>query len=164
MVALPAIAALTLIAWSGVECAIAWPNSLCFTNGLWSSRADGYKLLSDSNFDWGQGIPEMTRWSKAQQIPVIAIWYFGTDPDAQRPPFHSISLIGVSPAKIRSTAGCRYLAVSATILYGSYVDPAQTPALDWLRHRPIADRTRTFFIFDLDAADSEAKAVAARLD
>jgi hypothetical protein len=154
------IAALAFVFWSAIESAIAWPNALCFTNGLWGPRRDGYKLLSDSNYDWGQGIPELADWSQRNQIPEVAIWYFGADPAARRPPFRSVSLIGVNPTKIRDTAGCRYLAVGTTILYGGYVNPAQAPALDWLRNRPIVDRTQTFLIFDLDADD--VKAIARR--
>lgn len=150
------VASLVFVFWLAIESAIAWPNALCFTNGIWGPRDQGYKLLSDSNYDWGQGIPELAEWAQRHQTPEIAIWYFGADPAARRPPFHSVSLIGVSPTNIRSASGCRYLAVGTTILYGGYVNPAEAPALDWLRNRPIADRTQTFLIFDLEADDLKA--------
>ena len=44
----------------------------------------------------------------------------------------------------------RYLAVSTTLLYGSYnARPEQAPMIDCLRHCQPIDRTTTFFIFDV---------------
>ncbi len=104
------------------------------------------------------GIGEM---AQTKQVPRVAIWYFGTDPAADRELFLRVSPIGTSPSTVREEVKCRYLAVGTTILYGSYVDPEQTPIIGWLRRQPIVDRTQTFLIFDLDAAPADPHAIPA---
>ena len=46
----------------------------------------GYLLLSDSNYDWGQGLKELARWQekRAGPGPLAVCEYFGTDPAVDR--------------------------------------------------------------------------------
>ena len=122
-----------------------WPDALRFTNALAGGPVNGYKNVSDSNYDWGQGLPELAKWQQLQSKPV-AVWYFGTDPrfpqlrryDPRRDGLNSPVLEG------------HLLAVSASLLYGGYVT-AGGPGRDLmlrLRGRQPLARTRTFFIFD----------------
>jgi hypothetical protein len=151
-----------LIAWSAIESAAVWPNGLCYTNELWGGTARGYERLSDSNYDWGQGLPELARWAHAHEVREVAIWYFGTDPAAQRPPFRVVHLHATNlddMKQLRNAVGCRFLAVSTTLLYGSYVTQDHSPILAFLRNESPVGRTQTFVIYDLGA--SEPPAVAA---
>jgi len=112
----------------------------------------GERLLSDSNFDWGQGLKDLRAWSEANGIADLSVWYFGTDPAVLKPPFrlqplHTLDV--TNETQLRRHVAGRYLAVSTTLSHGSYLDE---PA--WLIRRlritaPFA-RTRTFLIFDLD--------------
>ncbi len=57
-------------AWLFWASASVWPNGLCYTNELWGGTANGYRCLSDSNYDWGQGLKELRSgsWSIRRRI------------------------------------------------------------------------------------------------
>jgi hypothetical protein len=141
------------IAWMAVSAISVWPNALQYTNEAWGGRECGFRLLSDSNYDWGQGLKELAQWQREHQPDGIDIWYFGTDPASQRPPFRSIPLHALpitDEQQLRAHLNGRYFAVGTTVLFGSYCpDPNKQELIKSLRSRlPIA-RTATFLIFDL---------------
>jgi hypothetical protein len=130
-----------------------WPEALCYTNAVWGGTRTGYRLLSDSNYDWGQGLLELEQWRKERGVEAIDVWYFGVDPRAQVPPFRWLPLHssdwmgGRSPA--RATNG-KVVAVSTTLLFGAYAkrtEPGRDAVAFLLAHEPIG-RTSTFFIYD----------------
>ena len=133
-----------------------WPHGIGFTNQLWGGTAGGYHHLSDSNYDWGQGLPELKEWNRTHNgDATLAIAYFGTDPAILFAPFKPISLYHAletgSPEELRRVAGTRYLAVSTSVLYGNESERlGHMTALHRLRSTRPADRTQTFLIFDLD--------------
>ena len=100
-----------------------WPEALCYTNAAWGGTRTGYRLLSDSNYDWGQGLLELAQWREEHAIETIDLWYFGTDPRASLPPFRDLPLHnnewlpGQSPREI---VRGKCVAVSTTLLYGAY--------------------------------------------
>ena len=147
--------------WTAAASVIVWPNALCYVNELWGGTAEGYKLLSDSNYDWGQGLRELRDWQQRNGIENLDVWYFGTDPDRLKGPFH---LVSMRDGDFQGTDGFiarfrgRYLAVGTTNLYGSYVienpkkgqhlaESALT-AVRYLRTREPVARTTTFLIYD----------------
>lgn len=106
-----------------------------------------YLYLSDSNYDWGQGVPDLERWRRSRGLKRIAVFYFGTDPRITDEGFYSITPEDFSLPNLPAIArreGLRYLAVSTTLVYGYYDAPAA------LRKWKPVDRTRTFLIYDLD--------------
>jgi hypothetical protein len=139
------------VAWAGTSAVRVWPEGLCHVNEFWGGTAAGYAKVSESNYDWGQGLPELERWHAAHPGP-LALWYFGTDPaagrlSAQVLPLHTLAI--ASGADVRRAVGPRRLAVSTTLLHCA---PGNITALritrDFLRScRPIG-RTTTFLIFD----------------
>jgi hypothetical protein len=140
-----------VIGWTAVSGALAWPDAVCYINELWGGPAHGERLLSDSNYDWGQGLKELDQWRSVHGLPELAIWYFGTDPAAQQSPFRNTNLQGreiPDERALTQIVGDSYLAVGTTILYGAYV---KQPAwlLDRLRSLAPAGRTRTFLIYDM---------------
>jgi len=148
------VASLTA-AMAGVSIWI-WPHGLSFMNQLWGGMQDGYVRLSDSNYDWGQGLPELTEWNRAHNGgEPIAVCYFGTDPAILYPPFKTIHLYYMletgSPEELRRVAGTRYLAVSTSILYGHESQRVgHMTALRRLRETTPVGRTQTFLIYDLE--------------
>ncbi len=54
-----------------------WPDYISYFNLL--AGGNGWKILSDSNVDWGQDLPALARWQREQQEP-IKLSYFGTAP------------------------------------------------------------------------------------
>lgn len=138
------------LAWSAGACAIVWPHGLCYINEMWGGTANGYLRLSDSNYDWGQGLPELARWQREHQIKTLDVWYFGTDPQiaafpARRVPLHLLPIQTWS--ELEPVVRGRHLAVSTTLLYGAYGN-SKSRAAEILRTLPSHDRTQTFIIYD----------------
>ena len=119
-----------------------WPDAVRYTNELWGNTDRGYLYVSDSNYDWGQGLPELAEWQQQRSAPVT-VWYFGLDP---RYP----NLVRFDPS--REDSGDRiptggYFAVGTTLLYGGYSGSARPLVMRLRSQTPVA-RTRTFLIFD----------------
>lgn len=128
-----------------------WPDGLRHFNRACGGVDDGYRLLSDSNYDWGQGLKDLGAWRERNGNPPLKIWYYGKDPDfsrsAEHCPLHTMPI--EAPADFHKTVRGHYLAVSTSILYR---DPNFTPGSVLIfailkRMQPIA-RTSTFFIYD----------------
>jgi hypothetical protein len=128
-----------------------WPHGLCYFNPLWGGPEGGYRYLSDSNYDWGQGIDDLERWEQQKGRPPLKIWYYGTDPKMLgRPESTPLHLLRVNNEEdLRATVGSNYLAVGTTLLYSN---PGMTPsmerALEILKTKQPVARTMTFFIYD----------------
>jgi hypothetical protein len=143
-------ACLTLTSFSTVS---AWPNGLSYVNEAWGGNKNAHRLLSDSNCDWGQGLPELAEWARCERIDQICVWYFGTDPRINCPPFvhlpvHREAIFDVR--ELRERLNGRKFAVSKTLLFGGYKsDPRQRELLNWLRSRSPVAQTATFLVFDL---------------
>ncbi len=136
-----------LLAWMAVGDARAWPDPLRHVNELWGGPEHGNRVVSDSNYDWGQGLPELARWQQSHGEPTV-IWYFGTDPRFPRLRRYDPRRESVANSQPRA----RYLAVSTSFLYGGYLTadgPGRELMLRLRRQAPVA-RTRTFFVFDAD--------------
>src|SRR5262249_17230155 len=50
------------LVWSTVASVRVWPDGLAYVNELWGGTAEGYRLVGDSNYDWGQGVKQLARW------------------------------------------------------------------------------------------------------
>jgi hypothetical protein len=142
-----------MIIWMNWSAWNACPNGICFVNEFWGGPRDGYLLLSDSNYDWGQGLNELAQWQQKEQLPVLDVWYFGTDPRILKPPFHVLQIhtLPITNAdELRAQMRGRYLAAGTSVLYGGYCqDPAQQELFQHLRERRPIARTSTFLIYDL---------------
>jgi hypothetical protein len=140
------------VLWTAGAAVRVWPQGLCYTNELWGGTAGGYRWVSEANYDWGHGLPELARWQRERGLPRIAIWYFGTDPTFDRlplrhVPLHLLPLRG--PEDVLAQVRGQYLAVSTTLLYGPAMDlDGYRQATRLLRARRPVARTSTFFIFD----------------
>lgn len=143
-----------LVAVTAGVSAAAWPHGLSYFNRLWGDPEAGYTRLHDSNYDWGQGLPELKAWYEAHGGGrPLAVWYYGTDPAVLFPPFRLLP-VGHLPVtngdQLPALAGRGYLAVSVTALYGDRaVTPSTKVAADWLQAREPVARTHTFLVYDL---------------
>jgi hypothetical protein len=132
----------------------AWPNGLSYFNQLWGGMPAGSHLLHDSNYDWGQGLPELRAWNAEHNDGrEIGVWYYGSDPEVSRAPLFPVRL-SWEPVRtldeMRALCPARYLAVSVAVLSNN---PAPTPmhqvSLEWVRAQPVAARTAHFVIIRL---------------
>jgi hypothetical protein len=142
--------AIAAILWAAVAAITVWPNGICYTNEAWGGTPMGYLYLSDSNYDWGQGLPELSRWIRRNGAGEINVWYFGLDPAITAPPFiqQRIEAAGTD-VSVESLRG-RYLAVGTTMLYGRIYSHSSSQSVigEFLRRCRSSSRTTTFLIYD----------------
>ena len=132
-----ATAAGCLVLWSLATAWSVWPNGMCYVNPLFGGPDGGFRILSESNCDWGQGIPELERWRKEHDDAPLSLWYFGADPAGRAEPFHSVDLRDVVDAdQVRVLVAGHYLAVSSTWLFTYHSSNAASTYLRSLR--PVA--------------------------
>ncbi|MEM7335292.1 MAG: phospholipid carrier-dependent glycosyltransferase [Chloroflexota bacterium] len=72
------IARSSLIIWLAALSIWVFPNYIPFFNLAAGGSANGWRLLSDSNVDWGQDLPELARWQHENQVDTLFLSYFGT--------------------------------------------------------------------------------------
>jgi hypothetical protein len=131
-----------------------WPRGLCYFNQLWGGTSAGAHLLHESNYDWGQGLPELRDWCRERGEDRIAVWYYGMDPDIAHPPFAHVRmhlLEDGNPARFASACGTsRYLAVSVgCFCLDEGITPHFRPAIEWVRTQNLVARTTCFQIYRL---------------
>ncbi len=118
------------------------PHFLSFFHRLAGGAEGGLGILSDSNLDWGQGLPALRRWMEENGVARVNLCYFGTaDPRA-----YGISYVpmpGTYEVKDAGTAGDLprapelpgWVAISATHLQGVYLSPALRERYAYLRRK-----------------------------
>ncbi|PIR04873.1 MAG: hypothetical protein COV57_02125 [Candidatus Liptonbacteria bacterium CG11_big_fil_rev_8_21_14_0_20_35_14] len=67
------------ILWLLIETLAVSPYFLSSYNELGGGTKNGYKLITDSNYDWGQDLKRLENFVEANQIDKIALDYFGGD-------------------------------------------------------------------------------------
>jgi hypothetical protein len=147
-------AAIGCVTWAGISSIQVWPGALCYTNELWGGTDNGYLCLSDSNYDWGQGLPELAAWQKQRGISSLDVWYFGTDPVLDTLPMSPIHVQegAGEPAQTMARVRGHFLAVSTTLVYGSYtLNGPSANVTAYLKTLQPVDRTQTFLIYDFSA-------------
>jgi hypothetical protein len=153
--------ALTLsLAWTAASAANIWPHGLCYINELWGGTARGYRLVSDSNYDWGQGLPELLAWREAHDNPPMDVWYFGSDPSFESTGLRYVPVQDLninSPAELVGVLQARYFAVGTTMAYGpTKPQSSSRMAAEFMRGRRPVARTTTFLIYDRHQLTSAA--------
>jgi hypothetical protein len=141
--------------WNISQAVAVWPDGLCYVNPLWGGTRDGYRLTSEANYDWGQGLTELAAWLRDHPQPDLELWYYGSDPLYTQMPVRPVGLLGLpaaGPEEARDYLRGRRVAVGTTVLYGSL---SERGGLSYLvpvlrASRPV-DRTTTFLIYDFTA-------------
>ena len=65
-------------AWLAGVAVTAAPDFIAYTNECGGGTANGYKVLLDSNYDWGQDGRRLKAWMQANHVPQIYLDFFGT--------------------------------------------------------------------------------------
>jgi hypothetical protein len=134
------------------------PRFLTFVNFAVGGPSNGWRLLSDSDYDWGQGLIDLRNWMNEEQVPSVALAYFGfVDPRAY----------GIRFTPFIDPGDARYVAVSSYFLDGLTnrieIDPARREWIGLPFYRelqtktPIAVVGHTIFIYSLPDVESAAK-------
>jgi hypothetical protein len=130
------------------------PHHLAYFNELAGGPANGWRLLVDSNLDWGQDLKRLGEWTRANHVGKLKLSYFGSaDPGYYG--IESEALPGyTSPHAARVTREIRpgdTVAVSATNLQGVYLEPQDRPLMERLRAlRPVARIGYSIFVYRPD--------------
>jgi len=139
------------------ETLAARPHFLPFFNVAAGGARGGLRLLSDSNLDWGQGLPALRRWMTERGVPRVNLCYFGTaDPAAYGIDFvplagshfgrvEDLGTIGYEP---RPPVLPGWVAISATHLQGTYLPPELRSRYAFLRHKqPAAVPAEAIYVY-----------------
>ncbi len=101
------------------------PHHLAYFNEIAGGPGNGWRLLVDSNLDWGQDLKRLAVWMRENGVPRIKLSYFGS----ADPSYYGIvseALPGyTAPHAARLTREIRpgdVVAVSATNLQGVYLE------------------------------------------
>lgn len=70
---------LILLLWYIFNFFSAFPHYLSFTNEISGPKDMQYAHFWDANYDWGQSLPDVTRYIKGQDIGILYLSYFGRD-------------------------------------------------------------------------------------
>jgi tetratricopeptide (TPR) repeat protein len=106
-----------------------YPNTLTFFNRAVGGPRYGSEYLADSNIDWGQGLKALKTWMTRHDVDHVNLAYFGS----ADPKYYGISYTGLpaatpgfrlpdAPDRWTRPALPGYVAVSATVLTGVYLD------------------------------------------
>ncbi|KKW11827.1 MAG: Glycosyl transferase, family 39 [Candidatus Jorgensenbacteria bacterium GW2011_GWB1_49_9] len=66
-----------MIAWALGETAAAAPYFLSYFNEIGGGTQNGYRYVTDSNYDWGQDLKRLKNFVEENNISKIAVDYFG---------------------------------------------------------------------------------------
>jgi hypothetical protein len=135
-----------------------YPHTLTYFNLLVGGPSHGSEYLTDSNVDWGQDLKSLKAWMTRSDVQRVHLAYFGSaDPDyygidyaalpAATPGFQ----LPNAPDRWAQPTLPGYVAVSATVLTGVYLDPQWRLFYSGLRRRTPTDVIgNSIFVYWLD--------------
>jgi len=145
-----------LALWYAGGTLVQHPHHLAYFNEIGGGSRNGWRLLVDSNLDWGQDLKRLAEWTRANHVGKLKLSYFGSaDPayygiDSEALPGYT------SPHAARVTREIQpgdTVAVSATNLQGVYLEPEDRPLMDRLRGLPpVARIGYSIFVYRPDFA------------
>ncbi len=145
------LAVLVLVQFISV--ARAYPDFLSYFNEAAGGSENGYHILVDSNYDWGQDLERLAQLQRTQSLTPLTFSYFGTtDPHVyglQYTPSAGFGLMReVPPVDPRTAHG--YFAISVTeLMGGADYNAAGVDYRMLLDHQPYARAGKTIFVYAL---------------
>ncbi len=141
------------------------PHYLAYFNEIAGGPANGWRLLVDSNIDWGQDLGRLAEWMRANNVTRVKLSYFGSaDPsyygiDAQALPSYTAPH---AAWVTRDVAPGDVLAVSVTNLQGVYLDAEDRRLMERIRRlAPIGRAGWSIRIYRADFSWPEGPEAAA---
>jgi len=141
--------------WLALSSLAIYPQGIAYFNEWAGGPRNGWRLLADSNFDWGQSLPDLGRYVARRGLDRITLYYFGQDIPAhyvprekldERPPPLDPRL---APTPALDPAPGVY-AVSVNLLLGYYAAPAYRDYFAAFRERAPADEVGyTILIYEV---------------
>ncbi|QQG46349.1 MAG: glycosyltransferase family 39 protein [Candidatus Niyogibacteria bacterium] len=143
-----------LLFWMILSAFNSFPNYLSYYNGLAGGTKQGYKYITDSNYDWGQDLKRLGDFIEKNKIEKIAVDYFGggsLEYSLKEKFVPWQSALGKPNIK---TGDPEWFAVSATIRQGAFGQPVKgfvkkpEDSYVWLQGvEPVARAGQSIFIY-----------------
>ena len=128
-----------LLLWYGFSSLFIFPNYLAYFNELSLGPNNGYKILIDSNLDWGQDLKQLSHYLRDNNIDEIYISYFGNDDLDYR-------IIKYQPLECKPTTGI--IAISVNQLIG--IRESVAACNNWLMgFQPVKKIGYTIWVFNI---------------
>ncbi|HEY1371683.1 MAG TPA: glycosyltransferase family 39 protein [Candidatus Binatia bacterium] len=139
-----------------------YPDYLAYFNEAAGGPKNGYKILNDSNLDWGQDLKGLKVWMQRHGVEKIRFVHFGYDD----PEYYGIDasyLAGTwilfDPPATQSPGVSPYIAISPSLLYSPFIKGRQSQVefVEQFRGRePLATIGHSIFIFKTEDAQAHA--------
>ncbi len=139
-----------LFIWAILSIIFVYPSFLAYFNEIAGGPDKGYKLVVDSNLDWGQDILRLSKFIEKNNIKEIKMDYFSGAPAE-----YYIKTANIESFN-RETPQKGWLAVSATIYMGACKDDKipcsySERAYTWLdSFKPIAKIGYSIFVYNIE--------------
>ncbi|MFH1619355.1 MAG: hypothetical protein ABIG11_05570 [bacterium] len=154
--------------WTAVSVLRVHPYYLAYFNEFAGGPSNGYKVLTDSNLDWGQDIKTLAGYLNKEGNPPVILSYFGI----ADPSYYGIRYIPLMISNVIADDDFRgtgenmrkwdkfLLAVSATNIQSTYYP--EKNLFDWLKaKKPVFTAGYSIFVYDITKdADSLARTAA----
>lgn len=138
------------VALSLASVATVHPWHLSYSSVWAGGRDDAWRVLSDSNVDWGQGLLELRSFMAEEQVASVRLSYFGSArPEAYGieytalPSFFRLSVPRTPGAEERP----RFTVISATNLQGLYLQ-GRDPFAPYRDREPYRVLGHALFVYD----------------
>lgn len=141
---------LVLLVWLVLGTITTFPHFLSYYNELAGGTRHGWRIATDSNYDWGQDLKRLADFVEKNNIQKIAVDYFG----GGNPRYY----LGDKFEPWQSSRGpaSGWFAISATFRQGAFGTPIQNferrpeDSYEWLRgHEPVTRVGYSIFIYRL---------------
>jgi 4-amino-4-deoxy-L-arabinose transferase-like glycosyltransferase len=132
------------------ETAFAFPNFIPFFNVFAGGSRGGFRLLGQSNIDWGQDLPALAAWQKHHPDRPIYLLYWGSaDPRYYGIHYINLPQSTAPPDQTTPGPGRPVYAFSAVVLTDPFVRDAIKGLFDSVvRGEPIAILNGSIYIYD----------------
>ncbi|MHB9133513.1 MAG: ArnT family glycosyltransferase [Armatimonadota bacterium] len=155
-----ALGALLVIQLSSVL--FAYPNFLAYFNEIAETRKDGYHILADSNYDWGQDLGRLAEYQRTHPSHEPMLFsYFGTTP----PEAYGITYLplpgkgvmsSVPPHNLAKFHGRLAISVTNLVVGPAYTTQDFRPLLDCIPEAQVG-KTIIIYRFPLVSMKSSAQ-------
>jgi hypothetical protein len=165
-------AAAATACWLVLQAIFIWPDYIPFFNLLAGGQDKEWRLLSDSNIDWGQDLPALAAWQE-ESGERVNLSYFGTaHPSAYNIQFEPLPMWSPAPEQARpgrqlynpTNPAPGIYALSVNSIHGVVLGE-QRDAFAWFREQePLLRLGKSILLFEVPSAGEPVDLVLAGLE
>jgi len=142
------IAGAVLVSWYAVSAVRIFPDHLAYFNEAAGGPSRGYRVLDDSNIDWGQDLKRLKTYLDEHGVDRVRLLYpWNGDPD-----YYGIRHVRVTPEDwYREPAPGTYAVATVWLVRGLHEAETRGVPTDWLdRYEPVDRVAYSFFVYRFD--------------